>query len=303
MLLYIHILASALWLGTAATLPFWGNRMNHADHLHTVLSIIDTVLTLKVVFIMGGLLATLGTGALLMKQYGYSSLALSQLPGWILSALDLSAVIFINSWVILYLLVAGRRGKRSWMRMVPPIGYTNIGLIALVIYLMVVKPTSEVLEAAMLGALAFIALANLVNLVIKHRRSTQLSRMAPDQFAETYFGLLNGEKMIDLLKLFRDDAQFIDPFATGPVEGILAIESFFQKLGDQFESIRIEPRSVSGTPDNLLIHWEANGVTQNGALLEQLRGTSNMKRRNGKIYRVDIDFDLAQLPQIQRVAV
>lgn len=303
MLLYIHVISAALWLGTAATLPFWGNRMNRADHLHTVLTIIDTVFTLKVVFIMGGLLTTLGTGAMLMSQYGYAEVALSALPDWLQAALVLSAIIFVDSWVIFYLLVVGRRGRRSWMRAVPPIGYTNIGLIALVIYLMVVKPGGDVLQSGLIGALAIILLANLVNLLVKYLRRRRLRTMAPKRFVETYFDLLNEEKLTDLLKLFRDDAIFFDPFATAPVEGILAIEQFFQKLGDQFDSIRIEPQDVSGTAEDLVIRWEANGVTRNGVKMYALKGTNNMKRKNGKICRVDIDFDLADLPQIQRVVV
>lgn len=303
MLLFLHVLACALWLGTAVTLPFWGNRMNRADHLHTVLAIIDTVFILKVVFIMGGLLATVATGALLMGQYGYLDLPLSLYPDWLTVSLSIVTVIFINSWIILFLLLAGRRGRRSWMRVVPPIGYTNIGLIAVVVFLMVVKPEAVLLRDSLVSSLGLILIANLINLGVKFLQRRQLLRMSPREFAETYFGLMNDEKMVDLLKLFRDDAKFNDPFATGPVKGILAIERFFQRLGDQFDHIKIRPRAVSGTKDDLLIEWEAQGVTQNGSMMEGLRGTNNMKRRNGKIARVDIDFQLDDLPQIQRVSV
>jgi len=109
--------------------------------------------------------------------------------------------------------------------------------------------------------------------------------------------------MTDLLKLFRDDATFNDPFAVGPVKGILAIEQFFQKLGDQFDTINISPRKVSGEKNHILIEWEANGITQNGVPMQGLIGTNAMQRSNGKIFQVDIDFNLDDLPTIQRVSV
>lgn len=238
-----------------------------------------------------------------MEQYGYFDLPLSQYPGWLTVSLFIVTLIFINSWIILFLLMAGRRGRRSWMRVVPPIGYTNIGLIAVVVFLMVVKPGAVLLRDSLIPALSLILIANLINFGVKFLQRQQLLRMSPREFAETYFGLMNDEKMVDLLKLFRDDAQFNDPFATGPVKGILAIERFFQRLGDQFDNIKIRPRTVSGTGDDLVIEWEARGVTQNGSKMEGLTGTNSMKRRNGKIARVDIDFQLDDLPQIQRVSV
>jgi len=61
---FLHVLTSAVWLGTAATLPFWGNRMNRADNLDMVLGISNTVFALKIFFIMGGLVLTLGSSTL-----------------------------------------------------------------------------------------------------------------------------------------------------------------------------------------------------------------------------------------------
>ena len=127
--------------------------------------------------------------------------------------------------------------------------------------------------------------------------------MTSDEFAEHYFGLLNDENMAQLFKLFDDKAEFYDPFATQPVIGILAVEQFFQKLGDQYDTIKIKPIKVEGPADDIMIHWEANGVTQNGSQMKGLKGTNNMKRKNGIIYRVDINFDLADLPPIQRVTL
>jgi len=303
MLVFIHVLSSAIWLGTAATLPFWGNRMNRADHLHTVLGIIETVFLLKCVFIMGGLVATISSGLLLASNYGFSLLHWSLNPNWINAALLISLLIFVNSWIIFFFLLIGRRGKRSLMRIVPAFGYTNIGLIVTVLYLMVAKPDNQTTLNHSIFALAIIGLANLVNIGVKLRRAIRISNMQPEEFVEMYFGLLNAEKMTDLLKLFRDDAAFNDPFAVGPVKGILEIEQFFQKLGDQFDTITISPRKVSGEKNRILIEWEANGVTQNGVPMPSLMGTNAMQRNKGKIYQVDIDFNLDDLPTIQRVSV
>lgn len=303
MLLFIHILSSAIWLGTASTLPFWGNRANRADHLHTVLAIIDTVFVLKCAFIMGGLMLTLTTGLVMAGDYGFTWLPSSINPGWLNAAIAISFVIFINSWLIFYFLVVGRKGRRSLMRLVPPIGYTNIGLIATVVMLMVIKPMGATLTSSLSIALGLIVLANLINASLKTIRWLKLRKMPAGDFAKLYFGLLNEEKMTDLLKLFRDDAQFIDPFATGPVNGILAIERFFQKLGDQFETIKMFPRHVVGSSEELLVHWEAIGITQNGQKMASLKGTNRMRRSNGKIASAHIEFDLADLPQVQLVRV
>lgn len=303
MLLFIHILSSALWLGSAATLPFWGNRMNRADHLNTVLSIIDTIFILKCVLIMGGLIATLTTGVLLLEQLGLLLLPLDQTPEWLLSALVISLIILVNSCVIFYFMIVGRRGKRSLMRLVPPIGYTNIGLISFVFYLMAVKPVDRELYATLLIIISLILIANLINIMVRTSIWMKIKNMSAKEFADFYFKLLNEEKMTDLFKLFHDDAKFIDPFATGPIIGILAIERFFQQLGDQFDTIKIIPQKVTGSPENLLIHWEAQGITKNGITMNNLSGTNNMKRRNGKIFHVDINFSLDDLPQIQRVTI
>ena len=70
--------------------------------------------------------------------------------------------------------------------------------------------------------------------------------------------------------------------ATGPVKGILAIERFFQQLGDQFDTIKIFPQEVTGSSDDIHIHWVAQGVTKNGVKMEGLCGTNNMTRKKGK---------------------
>lgn len=300
---FFHILFGAIWLGTAATLPFWGNRMNRADHLHTVLGIVDTIFILKCVFIMGGLLSTLATGSALATTYGFSISALDGNPMWINLSLFISLVIFINSWVIFFFLLLGRRGRRSLMRMVPPIGYTNIGLIVLVVYLMAVKPGAGDALSHVAFVVFAIVLANAINITVKLLRHIKIKDMQAKEFADMYFGLLNAEKMTDLLKLFSDGAKFYDPFATKPVLGILAIEQFFQKLGDQFDSIKIVPRRVTGDKNRIEIEWEASGTTQNGESMDTLVGTNIMQRKNGKIFQVDIDFNLGDLPTIQRVAV
>jgi len=303
MLLYLHIISSSLWLGTAATLPFWGNRMNRADHLHTVLNIIDTVFILKCVYIMGGLLLTLGTGVLLAQQSGLALLSFDQLPAWLFSALTVSFIIFVNSWIIFYFMLSGRRGKRSLMRLVPPIGYTNIGLILLVFFLMVFKPAGKSLFQALSIFLIPIVIANLLNISIRLAKRVKLKGLSAERFADYYFRLINEEKMTDLFKLFHDDAKFIDPFATGPINGILAIERFFQQLGDQFDSIRIIPQNLSVNSEDIHIHWKAQGITKNGLKMESLFGTNNLTKRKRKIIKVNIDFNLDDLPQIQRVTV
>lgn len=303
MLLYIHVLFSALWLGTAATLPFWGNRANRADHLHTVLGIIDTVFVLKCVFIMGGLITTLTTGLLLANQYQFYLLQPWLNPSWLFWAEVITLIIFINSWLIFYFLVVGRKGKRSLMRRVPAIGYSNIALIGLVYFLMVTKPeASQTLKLVGISC-AIILLLNLVNLVVKLKKWHRIKQMSAAEFAEYYFSLLNAEKMTDLLKLFRDDAVFNDPFATSEIKGILNIEQFFQKLGDQFDEIKICPEQVDGDSDRVEILWCAIGKTQNGQIMPALRGSNIMQRSQGLICQVDIDFDLNDLPNVQRVSL
>ena len=298
MLLFIHIVSAAIWLGTAITLPFWGNRANRADHLHTVLGIIDTVFILKCVFIMGGLASTLFTGWLLATEY---QLINNHPPMWLSVALTISLVIAVNSTVIFYFLWIGRKGKRSLMRLVPPIGYSNIALIILVYFLMVYKPAEQTALLAAAWVVGLVLLANAINITVKVTKLNKLKNMSPVEYADNYFALLNAEKMTDLLKLFRDDAKFIDPFATGPIYGILAIEQFFQKLGDQFDTIKMLPEKVEGSCKHFTIHWVAQGTTQNGEQMPALRGTNKMTRINGKISTVLIDFDLEQLPQVQLV--
>ncbi|WP_016957395.1 nuclear transport factor 2 family protein [Catenovulum agarivorans] len=298
MLLFIHIVSAAIWLGTAITLPFWGNRANRADHLHTVLGIIDTVFILKCVFIMGGLFITLLTGWLLATEY---QLITNIPPTWLSAALAVSLIIALNSCIIFYFLWIGRKGKRSLMRLVPPVGYSNIALIILVYFLMIYKPVEQTAFTTVTWVIALVLLANAINITVKLTKLNKLKNMSPSEYADNYFALLNAEKMTDLLKLFKDDAMFIDPFATGPIQGILAIEQFFQKLGDQFDSIKMHPEKVVGSNKQFTIHWVAQGVTQNGEQMPALRGTNLMTRLNGKISTVLIDFDLTQLPQVQLV--
>ncbi|MGH1487007.1 MAG: nuclear transport factor 2 family protein [Cellvibrionaceae bacterium] len=276
--------------------------MNRADHLHTVLNIIDTVFILKCVFIMAGLMITIATGLLLALQIGYSLNPFNN-PDWLKYSQFLSLLIFINSWIIFFFLYYGRKGKRTLMRTVPPIGYTNIGLIALAMLLMVKKPFGEELFSILWYSLLFITIANIINIIIKLKKSRIITAMKPKYFADKYFQLLNEEKMTDLLKLFDDKAEFHDPFATKPVIGILAIEKFFQKLGDQFDSIKIHPKSVSGSPEKILINWEAKGITANGEEMKSLNGTNEMTRKNGKIVKVIIDFNLNDLPKVQLVSI
>lgn len=301
-LLFFHVLSFALWLGAAATLPFWGNRMNRADHLHTVLGIIDTVFLIKCVFIMGGLMMTLITGFMLASSYGFDGL-FDSAPEWLQLSAIISAIIFINSWIIFFFLLYGRRGHRTLMRTVPPIGYTNIFLIILVACLMVKKPAGSQLYWLAGLWVAAIVIANLINIVIKLIRLKRLTTMPGKDYVENYFSLMNAEKMTDMLKLFNDRIVFNDPFANGPVQGILQLEKFFQKLGDQFETIKILPKKVDQQGEHILIQWEANGTTQNGEPLVGLKGTNKMTRINGKIAKVDIDFDTAQLPRVQLVDV
>ncbi|NQZ07707.1 MAG: nuclear transport factor 2 family protein [Algicola sp.] len=303
MLIFIHVLSACLWLGTATTLPFWGKKMNEADHLHTVLGIVETVFKLKVVLIMGGLMSTLITGFMLVNQYYGSFIAPRDTVEWLFVGQLFSLYIFCSSWLIFYFLVVGRKGKRSLMRIVPTFGYTNVGLIAIVVYLMVVKPAVGTVWGSISIALGIIIFLNIVNVVVKFNKKSRLKSMSSDEFAAHYFGLLNDENMAQLFKLFDDNAEFYDPFATQPVIGILAVEQFFQKLGDQYDTIKIKPIKVEGPADDIMIHWEANGVTQNGSQMTGLKGTNNMKRKNGIIYRVDINFDLADLPPIQRVTL
>jgi uncharacterized membrane protein len=276
--------------------------MNRADHLNTVLNIIDTVFILKCIFIMAGLMITIITGFLLIVQIGYSLNPLLN-PDWLKYSQILSLIIFINSWIIFFFLYYGRKGKRALMRTVPPIGYTNIGLIALVMLLMAKKPFGEDLSIILWSSLTFIIVANLINIIVKLRRAHNIATMEPKGFVDRYFQLLNEEKMTDLLKLFDDKAEFHDPFATKPVLGILAIEKFFQKLGDQFDSIKILPKSVSGSPEQILINWEAKGVTTNGEEMKSLTGTNKMTRKDGKIIKVNIDFNLSDLPKVQLVSI
>lgn len=300
---FLHILAAALWLGTAVTLPFWGNRMKRADHLHTVLGIMDTVFVLKVVFVMGGLVLTGITGMVLMERAGLPYLSLDPGLSWLTLSQLTYVVILLNSCLILYLMAMGRRGRRSYFRYVPPLGYNNIALILLVYLQMTVKPAWATQPWLFFLPLVLLIGIDLLYVRARIRHWRTIRRMPAEAFAELYFGLLREEDMTELLRLFHDDAEFHDPFATGPVIGIKAIERFFQSLGEQFEHIEIIPRQVSGDTETITTRWEAVGTTKNGVPMPSLLGTNTMKRIKGRIKSVHIDFDLADLPQVMRVSV
>lgn len=303
MLVAIHVIGGALWFGTAATLPFWGNRMNRADHLNTVLGILDTVYLLKLVFIMGGLLLTLGSGLLLASQSGLLAWSYEPALSWLATAQWTSLVIFINSWVLLYLMTRGRNGRRSYLRYVPPIGYNNLFLILLLYVQMTLRPSADQQIFFFWGPIAALCCADIAFGLKRWLSLRRLRRMSAQAFAQLYFRLLKEENMTELFRLFHDDAEFHDPFATGPVCGIKSIEIFFQKLGEQFEHIEITPVKISGDTQRVETNWLARGLTKNGQAMNQLAGTNVMQRLNGKIKRVDIKFDPADLPQVCLVSV
>jgi len=300
---FLHILAAALWLGTAVTLPFWGNRMKRAEHLDTVLGIMDTVFVLKCTFIMGGLLLTLFTGIALTQRAGLPYLSLEPGFSWLTLSQLVSIVIFLNSSLILYLMAMGRKGRRSYFRPVPPLGYNNIALILLVYLQMTVKPTWDAQLWVFVLPVGLLITVDLLYLWGRARHWSAIRDMSAEAFAKLYFGLLKDEDMTEFFRLFHDDAEFRDPFATGPVKGIKAIERFFQTLGEQFEDIEIIPREVTGDSQTITTRWEAVGRTKNGSPMPSLFGTNTIKRIKGRIKSVHIDFDLSDLPQVVRVSV
>lgn len=301
-MILLHVLAASVWFGTALTLPFWGNRMNRARHLQVVLDIMDTVYLLKCLFIMGGLIGTLTTGVLLTLQYGWPFFDISGPMAWLGFSQFIAVIVAVNSFVLLYLMTWGRWGRRSFFRYVPMIGYNNIALIALVMIQMVLKPAPEQEALLLFAPLALLVVADLAYLTSRIIAIRKLRTMAAEEFASYYFKLLREERMTEFFRLFRDDIVFVDPFATGPIVGIKALERFFQELGDQFADIEINPVKVEGDGATIRIQWEAHGLTKNGITMSTLRGANVMQRVHGKIKRVDIDFDLSRLPPIQRVA-
>lgn len=303
MLVAIHVIGAAIWFGTAVTLPFWGNRMNRADHLSTVLGILDTVYLLKLNFIMGGLVVTLGSGFLLAAQADLLAWSYAPELSWLAVAQWTSLVIFINSWVLLYLMTQGRRGRRSYLRYVPPIGYNNIFLILLIYVQMTLRPAWDMQAYFFFAPIAVLCFADIVYVFSRWRTTYRLRRMPAQVFAQMYFRLLKEENMTELFRLFHDDAEFHDPFATGPIRGIKAIERFFQELGEQFTHIEITPVTITGDTKHIQTEWLARGLTKNGQKMERLVGTNIMRRLNGKIKRVDINFDPADLPQVTLVSV
>lgn len=303
MLVALHVIGGAIWFGTAVTLPFWGNRMNRADHLSTVLGVMDTVYLLKIVYIMGGLVITLGSGLMLAAQANLLAWSYGPELSWLAIAQWTSLVIFINSCVLLYLMTQGRIGRRSYFRYVPPIGYNNIFLILLIYLQMTLHPSWDEQPYFFAVPIVVLCLADIAYITKRLLNAHRLKRMPAQQFAQMYFRLLKEENMTELFRLFHDDAEFHDPFATGPVRGIKAIERFFQELGEQFMHIEITPVRIMGDTQRVQTEWVAHGVTKNGVTMARLAGTNVMRRLNGKIKRVDINFDLAELPQVTLVSV
>lgn len=303
MLIFLHVLGTSLWLGAAATLPFWGNRMNRASHLQVVLDIMDTMFILKCLFIMGGLTLTLVTGVLITNEMGLPYFVVTGSMGWLGVSQIVAVVIALDSCVLLYLIAHGRLGRRSYFRYVPAIGYNNIALILLVLIQMTVKPDANRQLYLLIVPLSLLLLADFVFILRRVFAIRRLRAMSAQEFASYYFRLLKEEKMTDFFRLFRDDAEFIDPFALAPVRGIKAIERFFQQLGEQFDEIEISPVKITGDSNTISTQWEACGVTKNGVSMTKLCGTNVMRRTHGKIQSVQIDFNLAELPPVQRVAI
>jgi ketosteroid isomerase-like protein len=297
------VLGTSLWFGTATTLPFWGNRMNRASHLQVVLDIMDTMFILKCLFIMGGLTLTLVTGVLVTNEMGLSYFDVTGQMSWLGVSQIVVVLIALNSCVLLYLMACGRHGRRSYFRYVPAIGYNNIVLIFLVLIQMVVKPGADNLFYLLIVPLTLLALADFVFIVSRILSTRRLCVMSAQEFATHYFKLLKEEKMTDFFRLFHDDAEFIDPFALAPVRGIKAIEHFFQRLREQFDEIEISPVKVTGNSNTINTQWVARGVTKNGVPMSGLCGTNVMRRAHGRIHSVHIDFNLSELPPVQRVAI
>ena len=277
--------------------------MNRASHLQVVLDIIDTVYLLKCALIMGGLVITLATGILLTNRLGLPYFVISGSQGWLGVSQLLAVIIAVNSVVLLYLMTLGRSGHRSYFRYVPAVGYNNIALISLVFIQMTVKPSGSEQAYAIGLPLFLLIAADVAYIRSRVKAARHLLEMSPQEFSTNYFRLLKEENMTEFFRLFRDDAEFYDPFALGPVIGIRAIQDFFQKLGDQFEEIDIQPTSITGDRDTISTEWVAKGVTKNGAIMAGLTGSNVMRRVSGKIKSIHIEFDLAKLPPISRVPV
>lgn len=303
MLLFAHVLGAAIWFGTALTFPFWGRSINRASRLETVLDISDRVFQLKLLLVMGGLAITLVSGILLTLKMGYPFFSFQDPFAWLGTAQVLVVFITLVSCLILYLMIQGLRGRRSRFRYVPPLGYNNIALIALVYMEMTLRPAATEQWAWLGLPLVLLVAADLIYARHLYRRIQRLRSLSPEQFVGRYFQLLRDEDMTWFFRMFHDDAEFHDPFATGPVRGLKAIERFFQSLGDQFEDIDILPRRVLGQGNRIVTEWTANGITRNGAEMQDLQGVNVMELERGKIRRIDIFFDSRQLPPVTRVSV
>ena len=301
MLLFIHIISSSIWFGTALTFPFWGRTINHAGRLETVLDVTDRVFQLKIALVMGGLVGTLASGILLNRALGYPFFSFSTQFSWLGIAQSLALVITVVSCLILYLMIEGRRGKRSRFRYVPPLGYNNLALITLVYAQMSIRPPIQDQWLFIGIPLALLVIADGLYMTLLVRRIRRLRRLTPQKFVERYFRLLREEDMTWFFRMFHDDAEFHDPFATRPAKGLKSIERFFQKLGDQFSDINIEPRRVISEGNRIITEWVAAGITRNGAKMESLNGVNVMELRDGRIQRIQIFFDSRELPPVARV--
>lgn len=298
MILLLHILFSGIWIGTAATLPFWNYSVNNADNLDSVLNMSDTIFKLKNFLIMGGLTITFGSGIYLVHLKGLPFFSMNDNFSWLTISQVLGIIIFLISLMILYFMIQGRQGRRTYFRYIPPLGYSNIAFIILIYIQMVIKPPSEMQHLYFTAPLILVVLFNITFLFFLKNKLKQLSNMKPEQYARLYFGLLEKEDMTNFFRLFTDDAEIIDPFATGPIRGKKAIERFFQSLGDQFEDISIKPLETVEVENGISTKWKATGKTKNGEEMNALEGTNMMELLNGKIKKMVIDFDLNSLPQV-----
>lgn len=301
MALLFHILFSGIWIGTAATLPFWNYSVNKADNLDSVLNMSDTIFRLKCILIMGSLTITLSSGAYLSYLSGFYFLSGYASLSWLTHSQILSFVIFVISLVILFFMIQGRKGLRTYFRYIPPLGYSNIALIILIYVQMVLKPDNSLQITYLYVPLSLVVLFNIIFFTLLNRKLKMLKNMPGKQFARLYFEILEKEDMTMFFRLFTDDAIIIDPFATGPVKGKKSIERFFQSLGDQFENISIKPVDTTSDKDTITTKWLATGITKNGQVMNDLTGTNKMELLHGKIKKMIIDFDINDLPQVTRV--
>ena len=301
MILLLHILFAGIWIGTAVTLPFWNKSVYNADNLDSVLNMSDTVFLLKCYLIIGGLIVTLGSGIYLTSSKGLPFFSMDDIFSWLTISQFLAVIISFISIVILFFMIKGRQGFRTYFRYIPPLGYSNIFFITIVYIQMVVKPTIDQQIIFFIIPFILVFIFNGLFILFLRKKLNGLKNMSAEQYANVYFGLLEKEDMTLFFRLFTDDAVIIDPFATGPVKGKIAIERFFQSLGDQFEDISIKPVKIISTTNGIQTKWKANGMTKNGEVMDNLEGINNMELVNGRIQKMVIEFDVNALPNVIRV--